>query len=322
MTVAVLPELPLSAWEPTKDTLHLWVQIVGKVRMATVPPQNHWWHVPLYVDVDGLTTGPMRRGGTTFQIRFDLHDHALRVEAADGRGGAFALRDGLSVAAFDARLHALLRSLGVDVAIDERPYGVPMTIPFPDDDAHDAYDPDAVRRFWRALAWVDDVLCEFAGWYCGKRSPVHLFWHSLDLAHTRFSGRVAPPLPEADPVTREAYSHEVISFGFWAGDRELREAAFYSYANPAPDGLAAATLRPRGVRWLEQPGGPLALLPYEAVRRASDPRRTLLAFLHSAYEAGGRAAGWDRAALRSSCAPSERELAELIAVEPLDRSRP
>jgi hypothetical protein len=309
-----LPELPLGAWEPTKDTLHLFIQIVGKVRLACAAPQNHWWHVPLYVDVEGLTTRPLRREGVTFDIRFDFRDHALRVRTADGRGDSFALQDGLTVADFDARLHELLGRLGVDVALNEKPYGVPMTTPFPADTEHASYDPGAVHRFWRALDWVDGILSEFAGWYCGKQSPVHFFWHSLDLALTRFSGREAPAIPGADAVTREAYSHEVISFGFWAGDREVREPAFYSYTAPEPDGLARRSLRPPGARWLEQQTGRLAFLPYEAVRTAHDPRRALLAFLQSAYDAGSIAAGWDRAALTSSWCPPSSELARLADV--------
>lgn len=170
-----LPELPLEAWEDTKDTLHLWVQIVGKIRLASTPPRNHWWHVPLYVDVRGLTTRPMHSpDGTAFRIDFDLVDHRLVVSTSDGTVDSFPLHDGLSVAAFAEELHALLARLGIAVAIRETPFGVPMTTPFPDDSEHAAYDRDAVERFWRILDWTGHVFEEFAGWYCGKASPVHL----------------------------------------------------------------------------------------------------------------------------------------------------
>src|SRR5436190_3100889 len=232
-----LPALPLAEWEATKNTLHLWVQIVGKIRQASTAPKNHWWNVPLYVDVRGLTTRLMHGAcATGFQIRFDFVDHRLVIETNRGGVESFELVDGLSVASFDAQLHQALMRLGVDVPILEKPYGVPMTTPFPADREHSSYDREAVQRFWQILAWSEEVLDEFAGWFCGKTSPVHLFWHGLDLAVTRFSGRDAPAL-DADPVTREAYSSEVISFGFWAGDDNLGDAAFYSYTAPEPDHL-------------------------------------------------------------------------------------
>ena len=297
--MTALPELPLESWERTKETLHLWAQIVGKVKLASSPPRNHWWHVPLYVDVRGLTTRRLHSpDDVTFQIDFDFVDHLLRVRRPDVEA-SFELVDGLSVAAFDEKLHKAMRGLGVDVAIRESPFGVPMTTPFPDDEEHASYDRDAVERFWRILDWTDGVFEEFAGWYCGKTSPVHLFWHSLDLAVTRFSGRRAPVSPTAGLVTREAYSHEVVSFGFWAGDRNVREPAYYSYTAPEPDGLRDSPLSPDAARWSET----LALLPYGVVRTAAAPRATLLAFLDSAYQAGAGAAGWDRDDLRSSWCP-------------------
>jgi Family of unknown function (DUF5996) len=296
----VLPSLPLEEWEATKDTLHLWAQIVGKVRMASSPPRNHWWHVPLYVDVRGLTTRRLHAaGGVAFQIRFDFVDHRLVVETDEGRVESFPLTDGLSVAEFDQGLHETLAGLGLDVEIREEPYGVPMTTPFRDDHDHSSYDPDAVERFWGILAWSDGVFEEFAGWFSGKTSPVHLFWHSLDLAVTRFGARRAPDMPNADAVTREGYSRELSSFGFWAGDQNVREPCFYSYTAPEPPGLRDRQLRPEAARWTET----VALLPYEAVRAADDPRAALLEFLESAYEAGADAAGWDREDLASSWYP-------------------
>ena len=307
-----LPELPLDAWEPTLNTLHLWAQIVGKIRMASSPPRNHWWHVPLCVDVRGLTTRRLHaQNAVTFEIAFDFVDHRLVVQTNRGDVESFALADGLSVSAFDEQLHGVLKSLGVDVAILESPFGVPMKTPFPDDREHASYDPAAVERYWRALDWTDWVFEEFSGWFCGKTSPVHLFWHSFDLAVTRFSGRRAPALPDADRVTQEAYTHEVISFGFWPGDANVREASYYSYTAPEPAGLREQPLV-EGATWVEQGAGSLALLPYEAVRTSADPRRALLAFLQSGYEAGARTAGWDTGDFASSFCPPPAAVKELL----------
>jgi Family of unknown function (DUF5996) len=312
-TPSRLPALPLEAWEATKDTVHLWAQIVGKVRMASSAPRNHWWHVPLYVDVRGLTTRRLHSPqGVTFQIDFDFVDHRLVVRTNQGAAESFALGKGLSVAGFDEELHGALRRLGVDVPIREKPFGVPMTTPFRADEEHAAYDSEAVERFWRILDWTDEVLEEFAGWYCGKQSPVHLFWHSLDLALSRFGGRRAPPLPDADAVTREAYSHEVVSFGFWAGDASMREPTYYSYTAPEPADLRDQPLRPEQAGWIEFGAGSLAVLPYDAVRAASDPRTALLAFLESAYQAGAELAGWNRGELASSWCPDPPALNALL----------
>lgn len=319
-----LPELPLTGWEETKQTLHLWAQIVGKVRMASTAPRNHWWHVTLYVDVRGLTTRRMHaRGGVAFEIAFDFVDHRLVISTNRGEVESFELVDGLSVAEFDEKLHATLAALEIDVAIREQPFGVPVTTPFPDDREHASYDRDAVERFWHILEWTDGVLEEFAGWYCGKTSPVHLFWHGLDLALTRFGGARAPALPEADPVNQEAYTHEVVSCGFWAGDENVREPSFYSYTAPEPADLGQQALQPREARWTEQGSGLLALLPYDAVRMALNPRTALLAFLESAYRAGAGLSGWDQAALESSWCPSPPQLSHILAgLEPAPTPQP
>jgi Family of unknown function (DUF5996) len=311
-TQASLPELPLAEWEPTKDTLQLWVQIVGKVRLAASAPRNHWWHVPLYLDARGLTTRRMHANGVAFEIVFDFVDHRLVVSTNRGDVESFDLHDGLSVADFDRKLHAILADLGVDVAIQESPYRLAATTPFRDDREHASYDREAVERFWRILDWTDGVFEEFAGWFCGKTSPVHVFWHSFDIAVTRFSGKRTPE-PPADLVNREAYSHEVISFGFWAGDQNVREPSYYSYTSPEPEGLRQQPLHPKEAVWADQGSSSLALLPYEAVRTASDPRSTLLAFLESAYRAGAELAGWDRAELESFWCPDPRRLDELLA---------
>ena len=298
-----LPALPYPGWEPTKETLHLWAQIVGKVKLASAPPKNHWWHVPLYLDVHGLTTRLLHGAeGTPFEIRFDFVAHRLVGETARAEE-SFALADGLSVAAFDRELHTALDTLGLDVAIVGQPFGVPTTTPFAEDEEHHSYDAEAVERFWRVLDWSADVLEEFAGWFCGKESPVQLFWHSFDLALTRFSGRRAAAQPEADAVTREAYTHEVVSFGFWAGDQNIREPSYYSYTAPEPAGLRDRLLSPATARWTDAGTGSLALFPYEDVRTSADPKATLLDFLQSAYEAGADAAGWDRDELLSSWCP-------------------
>ena len=317
--MVTLPELHLAGWRPTKDTLHLYCQIVGKIRLATAPPRNHWWNVPLYVDVRGLTTRRLQHEGTTFQIDFDFVDHSLLVRTHDGRTRSFGLADGVPVADFDARLHETLSELGIDVEINERPFGVPMTTPFPQDREHASWDRDAIERYGRILDWTDGVFEEFSGWFSGKTSPVHLFWHSFDLAVTRFSGRPAPPIT-ADAVTQEAYSQELISFGFWAGDDNTPDAAFYSYTSPEPDGLRDQPL-PLG-DWVASPSGSLALLPYDTVRTASDPRRSLLAFMQGAYEAGARLAGWDTSAFESKWCPAPTELHDLQTTAARDFGRP
>jgi hypothetical protein len=303
-----LPELRLEDWRPTKDTLHLYAQIVGKIRLATTAPRNHWWNVPLYVDVRGLSTRRLHHRGTTFEIAFDLLEHALHVRTADGADASFALGDGLPVAEFDWRLHATLRELGIDVEIKEVPFGLPVTTPFPRDVDHASWDRDAIGRFASVLDWSDAIFEEFSGWFNGKTSPVHLFWHSFDLAVTRFSGRPAEATAD-DPVNQEAYSHELISFGFWPGDDELGDAAYYSYTAPEPAGIRDEPLSAGG--WVESRGGSLAVLPYEVVRTAADPRTTLLAFCQSAYEAGARLAGWDTMGFRSKWCLTPDQLRQL-----------
>lgn len=298
----VLPALPLETWEQTKDTLHLWTQIVGKVQLASAPPRNHWWHTTFRVTEHGYATGRMVHDGVRFAIEFDLVRHRLVVRTAAGEE-AIPLRDGLSVADFYYSLMALLRELGVHVKIKAEPYGVPMTTPFADDTEHASYQEDRVADFRRALAWADEVLREFRGWFGGKSSPVQLFWHSFDLATARFSGRPAPAMEGADRVTREAYSHEVISFGWWPGDRRSPRAGFYSYTHPEPQGLTERSLKPSTARW--EPAGTThqARLTWDDVRGDTKPRDTLLDFLQSAYAAGAVAGDWPYDSLSASCCP-------------------
>jgi hypothetical protein len=288
--------LPLEEWEETKETLHRYVQVVGKTRLKYSPYRNHWWHVPFYVSARGLTTSPIPYRHTTFEVSFDLLGNRLEVTTGEGGFFAFALDD-LPVAGFYHSFFDGLRSLGVDAAINPKPFDLDDEQTLAENTFHCVCDQEYVRRYQRVLSWVDGVFKEFAGRFNGKTSPVQLYWHSFDLAVTRFSGRRAPERPGADRVTREAYSHEVISFGFWPGDRQVREPAFYSYTAPEPEGLTDQPLEPEAAFWT--PEGGTALLMYEDVRRSDAPRETLLAFLESAYEAGARTAGWDTAAFRA-----------------------
>ena len=286
-----LPPLPFKPWEPTKDTLHLWAQMVGKTRLALMPMRNHWWNVTLYPSARGLTTRRMPAAAHNLELEIDLVEHRLSARTTDAEAG-FELHDGLSVAEFHRGLTDALAGVGVRADIRAEPFGVATTTPFSADREHASYDPDAVSRFLRVLQWSADVLEEFAGWYCGKASPVHLFWHSFDLATSRFSGHRAPA-PATDPVNAEAYSHEIISFGFWAGDQNHPYPAYYSYTSPEPAGYTDQPLRPAAAQWSPQPNGALAILPYDDVRASDDPRSELLDFLQSAFEAGASLAGWD-----------------------------
>ncbi len=294
-----LPPLPLDNWEDTKETLHRYCQIAGKVRMELSPFRNHWWHVTLYVTTRGLSTGPIPYGpygSATFDISFDLLENKLAVTTSGEGEFSFAL-DELPVAEFYRRLFDGLRSLGIDTAINTKPFALDDEYTLDANTLHCVCEQEDVQRYQRVLLWVDAVFKEFAGRFAGKTSPVQLFWHSFDLAVTRFSGKQVPLPGDTDPVTREAYSHEVISFGFWPGDATLREPAFYSYTAPEPKGLIEHPLRPEAASWL--PEGGTALLTYEEVRNSSSPTETVLEFMESAYQAGAKSAGWDIEALRT-----------------------
>jgi hypothetical protein len=284
-----LPPLPLEEWEDTKETLHRYCQIVGKVRMELSPYKNHWWHVTLYVTPRGLTTGPIPYSVGTFDISFDLLESRLVVTTSEGGEFEFALND-LPVAEFYGKLMRGLDSLEIEASIDVKPFDLDDEHTLESNTYHSACVPSYVRRYHHVLSWIDQVFKEFAGRFNGKQSPVHLYWHSFDLAVTRFSGRRAPEMPDADAVTREAYSHEVISFGFWAGDANIREPTFYSYTAPEPEGLTDQPLKPGAAAWKE---GGMALLAYEEIRKSDSPRETLLEFMESAYQAGAKTAGWD-----------------------------
>ena len=296
-TAGSWPALPLADWADTRDTVQLWTQIVGKVRMVHTPLANHWWNVPLYVDARGLTTSLIPYGSRAFEVRFDFIDHALSIQVDDGMAATMALADG-PVASFYRQFMDLLDDLDLHTEIWTMPVEIEGAIPFDRDDTHTAYDPAAAHAFWRALVQIDRVFNEFRGRYVGKVSPVHLFWGALDLAVTRFSGRTAPLHPGGAPncgpfVMHEAYSHEVSSAGFWPGGDG--EGVFYSYAYPEPDGFRAAAVEPSTARFDEALGE--FVLPYEVVRTAADPDAVLLAFLERTYAAAADGAGWDRAAL-------------------------
>jgi uncharacterized protein DUF5996 len=293
------PELPYAAWRETYDTLHLWTQIVGKIRLAKTPWLNHSWHVTLYVTARGLTTSPIPDGARTFQIDFDFIDHLLRIAASDGAQKAFALR-AQSVASFYAAVMAALADLGIDVSIDEMSSELPEPVRFSQDQQHASYDGDAVRRFFQVLVNADRVFKQFRTGFLGKASPVHFFWGSFDLAVTRFSGRRAPLHPGGvpnlpDAVTCEAYSHEESSAGFWPGSGAIDYPAFYSYTYPAPDGFGATQVQPAAAFFSKELGE--FILPYDAVRTAAQPDETLLEFLRSTYDAAADAGKWDREAL-------------------------
>ncbi len=283
--------LPYEEWRPTKETLHLWCQIVGKIRMATHPRLNHWWHVTLYVSPRGLTTGTIPYGGASFDLEFDFFDHQLMLRRSDGDIRRIPL-PGLSVARFYQAVVENLAQSGIRVEILPHPYQHSSKVPFADDHQHAAYDRAWVERYWRTLLQINGILREFSGRFLGKQTPVHLFWHSFDLALTRFSGRPAPPLEAGSVSDREAYSHEVISFGFWPGDDTMREPALYSYTYPEPLGLASEPLSPGAAFWAQRNNNHLAVLPYNELVTADNPKPLVLEFLESAYQAGARRAAW------------------------------
>jgi hypothetical protein len=293
------PSIPVAGWQDTRDTLHLYTQVVGKVRLANEPRLNHWWNVPLYVSARGLTTGLMPHPtGPAFQIEFDFLEHRLDVVTVSGKRRSLELLP-RSVAAFHEAIMAMLTDLGVRTDIWSMPVEIDDAIAFPDDGVHASYDADAVRRFWRALVEMQHVFEVFRARFVGKSSPVHLFWGSLDLALTRFSGRTAPPHPggaaNCGPhVMWEAYSHEVSSCGYWPGPPG-DEGVFYAYAYPEPPGYRDARVAPTGARWDDDLDE--FVLPYELVRAAPDPAAVLLEFLQSTYEAAAATADWDRAVL-------------------------
>jgi hypothetical protein len=287
------PPLPYDGWKDTYATLHMWTQVVGKVALALAPPLNHSWAIALQVSSRGLATRPLAHGGRSFSAEFDFIDHQLVIRADDGARRALPLAP-QSVADFYRQVMATLREMELPVKIWPMPVEIPSPIRFDQDTAHQSYDPAAANRFWRALVQIERVFTAARCTFVGKSSPTHFFWGAFDLAVTRFSGRPAPPR-EGPAFMREAYSHEVISHGFWPGSGPVLEPAFYAYAVPAPPGLEDAAVQPAEAFYHRELGE--FVLPYEAVRRAPDPGARLRAFVDSTYERASSLAGWDRAAL-------------------------
>jgi hypothetical protein len=298
MTTNLWPALPLAEWKDTYHTLHMWTQIVGKIKLALTPLVNHWWNISLYVTPRGLTTSAMPFNDRLFQIDFDFIDHLLLIETTDSSTKKIALRQ-RSVAEFYQETMAALRSLGMPVTIWTTPVEVPDPIPFEKDQKHAAYDPEYAQRFWRILAQASRVLTDLRSRFTGKVSPVHFFWGAFDLAVTRFSGRTAPSHPGAPNLARfvavEAYSHEVSSCGFWPGGGPVDEPAFFAYAYPEPQGFKDYPIQPTEAFY--HTGMREFLLPYDVVRTAKSPDEVLLSFLQSTYEAAATCAKWDRRAL-------------------------
>jgi Family of unknown function (DUF5996) len=288
------PKLEYEAWQDTRATLHLWTQIAGKIRLVQTPWLNHSWHVPLYVNSRGLTTSPIPHGTRSFELQFDFIAQALDILVSDGSTRRIALRP-QTVADFYAAVMAALAELGLPVTINENPCEIAGATPFSQDRAHGAYDPEYAQRFWQVLLQTDRVLKKFRTAFLGKASPVHFFWGSFDLAVTRFSGRRAPPMPDADSITREGYSHEVSSVGWWPGDAATPYPAFYAYAAPEPAGFGQAPVRPAAAFYDRETGQ--FRLKYDEVRRAASPRQVLLEFCQTTYEAAATLGRWARADL-------------------------
>ena len=297
-TTNLWPELPLTEWQDTYDTLHRWTQIIGKIRLALTPQMNHWWNSTLYVTPHGLTTSSMYYDDRLLQIDFDFISNLLLFETADDPIKTIALRP-FSVAEFYHEVMATLKSLGIDLTIWTTPVEIPERTPFEQDRKHKSYDPEHVQRFWRILAQTSRVLSEFRSRFIGKVSPVQFFWGAFDLAVTRFSGRTAPTHPGAPYVARfvmvEAYSHEVSSCGFWPGGGTVNEPAFYAHSYPEPQGFKQYPIQPKEALYDTQMGE--FLLPYDVVRTSKSPDEVLLSFLQSTYEAAATCAKWDRNAL-------------------------
>ncbi len=286
------PQLKLDDWQKTKDTLHLFLQVVGKIRLSLHPKTNHWWHVPFYVSVNGLTTGPIPYDNGLFEMEFNFLRHALEIKSS--RGDAVVIHlDQFSLAQFYDRVMEAFHQMDINVSIQAKPYDMPNILieHFKDGHDYDTYDRSQVETMWQILISVNNVFQEFRGQFSGKSTPVHLFWHHFDLALTRFSGREAPARPDVSQVEREAYSHEVISFGFWFGDDNLKEPAFYAYGFPAVDSVYTETLKPSTAEWNE--AGGMALLKYEAIRESENPKQMIYDFLESSYLIYAKEMNWD-----------------------------
>ncbi|MEH0156201.1 DUF5996 family protein [Limibacter armeniacum] len=291
-----LPTLPLEEWKDTKMTIHLYLQIIGKIRLKLTPRKNHWWYVTEYITSKGITTGtiPFDHDRHSFEITLNFLSHKLELTSSKGFEASFPLKDGLSVAAFHDELFELLNKAQIPVNILDKPYDLPFDKSFSEIRNYHHYQKEYVERFWHIMLWVSNVFKQFSGRFYGKTCPVQLYWHHMDLAITRFSGKSAPKMPsEASTADKDAYSHEVISFGFWAGDDNMTEPAFYAYTYPSPEGLEKAPLKPNYAEWIDSNGSPMAILKYHDLLKEKDPTSALLSFLESAYQSGAKLAGWD-----------------------------
>ncbi|MGB7393285.1 MAG: DUF5996 family protein [Pricia sp.] len=291
-----LPSLSYKGNEKSKMTLHLFLQVIGKIRMGNTPRKNHWWYVTEYVGTRGLGTGPIpyRSGMATFSITVDVLNHRLEVETSDGAKEGFPIASELTVAEFYSRLMEILQKLDVQVSILDSPYDLGIDRRFAEITEYHHYDGDYTKNLWKVLIWVDNVFKEFSGRFYGKTCPVHLYWHSMDLAVTRFSGKKAPPMGEDARISdKDAYTHECVSFGFWAGDDNMQEPAFYSYTYPAPEGLDERPLEPSTAEWIDSNGSPMAILRYNDLIKMEKPGKALLNFMETAYRAGADLANWD-----------------------------
>ncbi len=293
-----LPQLPLESWENSKITLHLYLQILGKIKLKMAPRKNHWWHITLLPHPSGLTTGPVPYTDGTFQINVNMVNHRVEFVYAGGRQSSFELKDGLTVSEFYRKVMDELAGQDIRPEIKAVPYDHPCKEPFATCEEYHQYDPEYVQRFHQVLGFTARVFEKFRARYLGKVSPVQLYWHHMDLAVTRFNGQKGPePAPGASPADRDAYSHEVISAGFWAGDENVRGAAYYSYTFPAPQGIEDHPLKPSGASWDMSSGSPMAILMYDDLRQENDPEKALLEFLETTYQAGAKRAKWPEESL-------------------------
>jgi len=282
--------------EEKKMTLHLFLQVMGKIRLKMTPRKNHWWYVTQYVNTQGLTTGsiPYNSGFDKFSITLNVLEHQLEVNTSKGGQESFPIHEGLTVADFYKKLNSIIQKLNISVSIVDVPYDLGIDKSFGEITEYRHYDKEYTQNLWRTLLWVEDVFTEFSGRFYGKTCPVHLYWHSMDLAVTRFSGNEAPPMgKDARLSDKDAYTHECISFGFWAGDENVPEPAFYSYTYPSPEGLDQESLRPSTSGWVNSNGSPMAILTYNNLLSEDNPRQALLDFMESAYQAGAKRAHWD-----------------------------
>ncbi len=291
-----LPPLAYKGHEQHKITLHLFLQIMGKIRLKMSPRKNHWWYITEYIDTKGFTTGPIsyNSGLSTFALTLNVHNHQMEVSTSNGEQKSFSLNDGLTVADFYNKLVGILKDFKIDVQIYDKPFDQGIDKKFNEITYYHHYNKEYVKTLWQIFLWVDGVFKEFSGRFYGKTCPVHLYWHSMDLTVTRFNGNEAPKMPkEARLSDKDAYTHECISFGFWAGDPNMQEPAFYSYTYPSPKGIETEALKPESAMWVENNGSQMGILTYAELIKLNDPRTALLDFLETAYQAGAKAANWD-----------------------------